>query len=156
MKILLLLLVLGLLVAPVLAALPRPEQRRRERLRQTLMERGVSVRLGLLPGMKLQKMSAAGSAAARCSVPLSGPAFAVPCLALREGDGWRIQGALVDPARRRLQRVLQTFPAAVEAVEVTAHDAAAYWREQGTERDAEQLRRGLSELQNLCAPENQT
>jgi len=154
-KILLFLLVLGLLVSPLVAALPGPAQKRREQLRQALLAQGVSVRLGVRPGVATNPEAARGRAAAtdlrlaRCSIPLDAPASTPRCLALRQEHTWDIQGLASADEQRRLQEALQAFPQAVEAVELTPHEIAAYWREQGTAQDAERLHGGLLQLQSL-------
>ncbi len=163
MKVLLFLLVLGLLVSPLIAAMPGPAQKQREQLRRALMARGVSVRLGVRPGATMHpeavpdRAIAADLRLARYSITLDAPGPSTPCLARRQDNTWNIRGMASADTQQQLQEALQAFPDAVEAVEITPYEAAAYWREQGAAQDAERLHRGLLQLQSLyCREQRRT
>ncbi len=153
LKTLLLLLALGLLTAPLMAAWPSAAERRRGALRRCAMRLGLRVRLA-----DMQQTGATAASYDRDIAyslvlpPRAGAAEQGRRRWLRTGDTWQVQGggAVDRSSAQRLERVLDALPQSVHAVECGVGNIAAYWHEEGTEADvariAEALRtaRGIS------------
>ena len=152
LKILLLLLALGLLTAPLMAALPSPAERRRKPLRRRAMEMGLRVRLARLPGAEAG--SADGAAYVLARTQRSG---GVGTLWLsRSGGHWRAQSAgggqagdTLDMLDTLLERALGALPETVQAVACHADSIEAYWRETGDESDVERIAEALWAVRDL-------
>ena len=116
MKYLLLLLVIGLLVSPLLAAWPRPQQRQRERLRLQSMAAGIRVELSDAPGTERRTPNVAGPQGAWYCADLD-PPVARRVLSWRsEDDGWHCQYC-EGLEQAELLGLLDSLPAAVKALE---------------------------------------
>ncbi len=148
-KLLLLLLALGLLTAPLMAALPSPTERRRGRLRQRAMQLGLRVRLAQIPGTTASHVHGAAYSLER-SRPTKKRASAALCW-LRSGRHW--QSRQGDAERRsddeRFERVLGTMPETVQAVECNSSSIVAYWNEVGGESDVDRITKALCAARDL-------
>lgn len=138
-----------LVLAPLMALLPSPQQRHRARLQRRGLDLGMEVRPGLLPQSRMSQRLG--------DAPSSGAAYRLPArlqpqrngLWCRREDGcWENPLQLPADAEDQawLESLEQRLPRGVVALEFGAQGITVFWREPGDEAAVERLHAVLYEL----------
>ena len=146
--VLLLLLVFGLLVSPLMLAIPKPDQRRREALRKKLVNGGLKFQLAACPGNSDDSLS---------PVPVGGwygltreQRDELQVLAIRKNQQWQILHCNHCP-ENKVERLLANFPDYISALRINPDAVAVWWSEIGGIQAAQSIVAVLNDLIQLKA-----